>query len=679
MPELSPTANAAARRLRETVATRIERSPRGGPMLLAAVVGLGAGLSDVGFSALVDLADWLFFDIIRDELLGGSRGAVVLLPALGGLLVAPITIMLVPAARGHSIPEVMVALDQRAGRLPAIGAVAKVVAAALTIGSGGSVGRQGPIVFLGSTIGSLLGRMLRLSEQNVRLLVAAGAAGGIAGTFNAPIAGVFFALEVLLRRFSTRNFSVVVLSSVVATVVAIQVRGDAPVFSVPQYELESALEIPLYALLGVICGVVAVVFIRALYWTEERFMELPRIPLLLTPALGGLMVGALALWDDGIFGREGAVDVALAGELAFGTLVLLLVLKLPATSTSIGSGGSGGVFFPSLFMGAMAGGAFGRVAHELLPGVTATAGAYGAVGMAALFAGSARAPITSVLILIELTDDFDLMVPLLTAVATATAVSQLLSRGTIYSFKAEHLGVVIDEQEQEPLDIMMQLRVSDAMAPVMHAFGPDTSLADITLAFEGDPDPMALVVTEDGEIHGLLTGFDVSQALAEGREDATAAEICSTELRTIYPEQSLHDALGIFASRGVRVLPVVERGAERRPVGLLRRTDITQAYAEGVERRVARTQRRRLAPVRRSDDVRYLDLRVTRESGLGGRMLSDIHLTPDAVIVAVRHDGATLIPRGNTRLSEGDRVTVIATASAVEEVRDTFQRGRPDA
>ncbi len=408
-------------------------------------------------------------------------------------------------------------------------------------------------------------------------------------------------------------------------------------------------------------------------------MEVPRIPLLLTPALGGLMVGALALWDDGIFGREGAVDVALAGEMAFGTLVLLLVLKLPATSISIGSGGSGGVFFPSLFMGAMAGGAFGTVAHELLPGVTASAGAYGAVGMAALFAGSARAPITSVLILIELTDSFDLAVPLMTAVATATAVSQLLSRGTIYSTKAEHLGVVIDEQEQEPLDIMMQLRVSDAMAPVMEAFGPDTSIADITLAFEGDPDPMALVVTEDGEMYGLLTGFDVSQALAEGREDATAAEICSTELRTIYPEQSLHDALGIFASRGVRVLPVVERGAERRPVGLLRRTDITQAYAEGVERRVARTQRRRLAPVRRSDDVRYLTLRVTRESGLGGRMLSDIHLTPDAVIVAVRHDGATLIPRGNTRLSEGDRVTVIATASAVEEVRDTFQRGRPDA
>lgn len=195
-------------------------------MALAAVVGLGAGLSAVGFSALVDLADWFFFDIIRDELLGGSRGAVVLLPTLGGLLVAPLTIMLVPAGRGHSIPEVMVALDQRAGRLPAIGAVAKVVASALTIGSGGSVGRQGPIVFLGSSFGSLLGQMLHLSEQNVRLLVAAGAAGGIAGTFNAPIAGVFFALEVLLRRFSTRNFSVVVLSSVVATVVAIQIRGD---------------------------------------------------------------------------------------------------------------------------------------------------------------------------------------------------------------------------------------------------------------------------------------------------------------------------------------------------------------------------------------------------------------------------------------------------------------------
>ena len=660
---------------------QVERSPRAAPMVLAAVVGLGAGLSAVGFSELVELSDRFFFDVLHDELLSGLRSArLILIPALGGLLVGPITVLLVRSARGDAIPEVMAALDSRMGRLPPHGALAKVVAASLTIGSGGSVGRQGPIVFLGAAVGSVVGQALRLTEQNLALLVAAGAAGGIAGTFNAPIAGVFFALEVLLRRFTTRNFSVVVLSSVVATVVAIQLRGDEQAIPVQPHHLESAAEIPLYALLGVLCGAAAALFIRTLYASEERFTALRFPPLVLMPALGGLIVGALGLIDRGVLGIDAvALDDALTGQTALSALSLLLALKVVATSVTVGSGGSGGVFFPSLFMGAMAGSAFGTVVHELLSNLTATPGAYATVGMAALFAGSARAPLTSVLILVEMTNDFDLMLPLLTAVATATVAAQLLSEGSIYSIKAGQLGVVVEEDEREPVGILMRLRVADAMTPVMLTFPPEATVQEIAMAFEADPDPVALVLSEDGALDGLVTGFDVNEALAEGRETATAAEIGSTELRTIHADETLHDALGIFARRGVRMLPVVGRGEEeRRPQGLLRRSDITQAYAEGVERGVTQTRQQRLAPIRGSDDVRYLDLRVGRESGLGGKLLSELELTEDAVIVAVRRDGATLIPRGHTRLDAGDRVTVIAAAAAVSEVRAHFEgRGAP--
>ena len=652
----------------------MERSPRAGPMVLAAVVGLGAGLAAVGFSTLVELSDHFFFDILKDDWLGGLPNArLILIPAIGGLLVGPITYILAPGARGHSVPEVMVALDSRGGRLPATSAAGKIVAATLTIGSGGAVGRQGPVVFLGAAFGSLAGRILQLNEQTMRLLAAAGAAGGVAAIFNAPIAGVFFALEVLLRRFSTRNFSVVVLSSVVATVTAIALRGDELAIPVPSYDFSNALEAPLFAVLGVGCGILGVAFIRLFYWIEDRFTRVSGLPGWLLPAIGGAMVGALALLDSSILGiREDARDSALLGNEAIEAMLLLLLLKLAATSITAGSGGSGGVFFPTLFMGAMVGGVFGEVGNLLLPDIVEEPGAFASVGMAATFAGASRAPITSVLFLVEMTDDFGLMVPLLIAVAAATFVSQLLSRGTIYSIKAERLGVAIEE-DVEPTNVMAQLRVSDAMSPMMEAFGPDTTLDEITLAFEGDPDPIALVVRENGEIYGILTGADIGEALAHGDRHATAADICNTRMRTIHPDQTLHEALNIFTSQNLRALPVVEEDNPWQPAGLLRRADIMRAYAAAVDRRASRDRRQRLRPVRRSDNVRYLELRITHESGLDGTDLSDLHLTEDAVIVAVRHEGATLIPRGHTQLNEGDRVTIIATAESVAEVRATFE------
>ncbi len=672
---MTPTAQRSALRFREVLTRRIERSPRAGPMVLAAVVGLGAGLAAVGFSILVELSDRFFFDILKDEWLVGLPNArLILIPAIGGLLVGPITYLLAPGARGHSIPEVMAALDSRGGRLPATDAVAKIAAATITIGSGGAVGRQGPVVFIGAAFGSLAGRILLLNEQTMRLLAAAGAAGGVAGVFNAPIAGVFFALEVLLRRFSTRNFSTVVLASIVATVTAIALRGDELAIPVPTHQhLTSIEEAPLYAVLGVLCGLVGVAFIRVFYWTEDGVARLSGIPGWLLPAVGGAIVGALALYDGSILGiREIARDEALTGEGVVGVMLALLLLKMAATSISAGSGGSGGVFFPALFIGAMTGGVFEEAAVYLLPDVVDDSGTYATVGMAAVFAAASRAPITSTLILVEMTDDFGLMVPLLISITAATVVSQLLSRGTIYSIKAERLGVAIEE-DVEPSDVMAQLRVSDAMSPMMVAFGPDATLDEITLAFEGDPDPIALVVRENGEIYGILTGADIGEALAHGEQNATAADICTTYLRTIHPDQTLLEALNLFASQDIRALPVVEPDDPWRPAGLLRRGDITRAYAEAVDRRASRARRRRLRPVRRSDNVRYLELRVTHESGLDGKELSDIDLTEDAVIVAVRHEGATLIPRGHTRLAEGDRVTIIASAAAVAEVRATFE------
>lgn len=648
-------------------------------MLMALFVGFLTGLGAIAFAELVDLVDWFTFDLVLDSWLKDMPDwKIVLAPMIGGLLVGPLTQRFAPEARGPGVSQVLYDVETRQGRIAPRVSLTKSVASALTIGSGGSAGREGPIIQIGASIGSSVAQLLRLSDENTRLLLASGAAGGIAATFNAPIAGVFFALEVVLRSFTTRNFSVVVLASVVATVTAVSFRGDDPTILIPEVGFEHVAEIVFYAGLGVLAGVTSVAFIRFLYWTGDRFTALRYPPALLLPALGGLIVGLLALADDGILGTSSAqLAELLTEETAINTALLLLLLKLVATSITIGSGGSGGVFSPSLFLGAALGAAYGGVLHNLIPELTASPNAYATAGMAALVAGTARSPITAVLIIFELTRDYAIILPVMTASVLATFVSQILWQYNIFTQRLAREGVLIDE-EQLPVNVMQSLRVADAMRPAMLTVAPDALIDDIARSISSDHDAVALVVDDDGRLHGIITDTDVNSAIAEGATDLVASDICTTEPTTIYPDQSLHEALAVFAGRSMHALPVTLRDQPDVPTGVLRRADITNAYASWIDDRDAARRRGRLSTATRSDDVRYLELRVTPASLLHGRALSEVPLTEDAVIVAVRRGGATLIPRGNTRLVAGDRVTVIATQAAVDDVRAVFEgRARP--
>lgn len=659
--------------LRTRLAAQIDGSSRAAPLLLAALVGLATGLGAVGFTVLLDGVHALFFDLLWEDILGSARWSLLLIPALGGLLVGPLAFRIARETRGPGVAEILLAVETRAGRIHPRTAVTKSLATALTIGSGGSAGKEGPIAQIGASVGSAVGQALRLSPDTVTLLLAAGAAAGVAATFNAPIAGVFFALEVILRSFNTRNFSVVVLAAVFGTVTAVALRGGDPFVDVPASPLHHPAEVPLYALLGVVTGLVGVGFMRALYWTEARFARLP-LPTLLLPAIGGLLIGAIALWDARVLGLgDNALEAALLGETAAGALMLLVVLKLVATSITIGSGGSGGAFGPSLLMGAALGGAFGDLMQRIVPTVAVTPEAYATVGMGALFAGMARAPITSVLILFELTRDYDLILPLMTAVVAATVVSQRLVPWSIYTFKLERSGVHVEE-EQAPVSLMQTIRVADAMSPVTLCVAADTPADEIIRQSRSDPESVTLMLDGRGAVAGIITNTDLNRALADGRPDEQARNVATRSVMTVFPDETLDDALRIFAGRAITALPVIERDDDAMiPVGVLRRSDITQAYAQVVGMRETAERRRRLAPVA-GDDVRYLELEVGRGSRADGRLLPELGLTENAIIVAVRHRGAMHIPRGHTRLYHGDRVTVIASRGAVEEVRARFER-----
>ena len=451
-------------------------------MVLALVVGAGTGLGAVAFRWLITRATWVFSGHADYSAVGiGQHPAhpwlpwlgpffVVLAPVVGGLIYGPVVQRWAQEARGHGVPEVMLAISQRGGKIAGKVAVIKSLASAITIGSGGSVGREGPIVQIGSALGSKLAQMAHLSETKVRTLVACGAASGIAATFNAPIAGVFFALELLLRDFTAESFGMVVLAAVVASAIGRAILGDVPFLPLPTFEVHHAGAYLLFALLGVLAGVVGVVFTRTLYGIEDIADRLWRGPEWARPAVGGLLLGLLLLAVPQMYGVGYPVlEAGVQGKYVVGVMLGLMVAKVLATSLSIAIGGSGGVFAPNLFVGGMLGAAFGVAAHDVMPGIAAPAGAFALVGMGAVFAGAARAPITAVLIMFELTGEYTIILPLMLAIVLATGVSRALSRDSIYTLKLRRRGIEIDARAADPR--LTDKTVGDIMEPPPPALG----------------------------------------------------------------------------------------------------------------------------------------------------------------------------------------------------------------
>ncbi|MDA0264657.1 MAG: chloride channel protein [Chloroflexi bacterium] len=547
--------------------------------LLAIVVGIAAGLGAVGFRYLLEIVTDLFFVGGQDLLGSMGKWYVVLIPAAGGLLVGPLVYRFAREAQGHGVPEVMAAVVARGGRIRPRVAIVKTLASSICIASGGSVGREGPIVQIGSAIGSTIGQVLRLSPGDIRLLVACGAAGGISGTFNAPLAGVLFSMEIILHRYTGRSFGLVALSSVTSAAIAHAFFGDSAVFLIPSYELASSWEFPLYILLGVIAAFVAYLFVAVLYKSENLFEAL-KFPPYLKPVIGGLAVGLIGVFYPQVFGvGYGTVDFILAGHLALSLLLPLLLIKILATSLTLGSGGSGGVFAPSLFIGAVLGGAFGNIGNELLPGITGPEGAYALVGMAAVFAAAARAPATSIVILFEMTRDYDIILPLIAAVVVSTIVARILRRESIYTIKMQQQGVSVPDDEQ--WDALRDIQVGDAMTTEYPTIDYDASLADLNALFIETGHHGFPVLDEHQNLVGIVTVSDL-RSIKPG-SGQTVKDIATFDLVVAFPDQSLHDALAQFWGRDVGHIPVVDRDDRSKLLGVVRRHNIVQAYADSTQ------------------------------------------------------------------------------------------------
>ena len=549
--------------------------------VLGVIIGLLTGLGAVLFRWLIELFHSGFFDGGGYLLSFLGSYYVVIVPAVGGLLVGVLLhFSRTGEARGHGVPEVMEHVATKGGRIRQRVAAVKIFASAICIGSGGSAGREGPIVQIGSSLGSTIGQRLRLSDEWTKTLLACGAAGGISATFNAPIAGVFFAHEIILGRMLTRHFGFVVISSVVAAVMAHALLGDEQTFRVPAHALVNNAELLLYLLLGALAALTATLFIRTLYKMEDVF-ELLTLPEYIKPVLGGLVVGAMGLYSPYLFGvGYDGVEQVLLGNIGLLTLVALMLLKVLATSFTLGSGGSGGIFAPSLFMGAMLGGAFGEVAHGLWPDVVAPSGAYALVGMAAVFAAAARAPITAILILFEMTRNYAIILPLMLTVVVSTLLAYYLSRDSIYTLKLKRKGVHVTQEER--VSLLERVSVRDVMTTDFPSVPPDMPVKELMKLFAKSRHHGFPVVSEGNRLHGVVTIGDVESRIGRREKKLTAADIATTELITAFPEESLDSVLRRLGDSEVGRIPVVDSRDNTLMLGVLRRYDIIKAYLKAL-------------------------------------------------------------------------------------------------
>ena len=604
------------------------------------------------------------------------------LPTLGGLLVGPLIWFFAREAKGHGVPEVMAAVALRGGVIrPRVVAV-KALASAISIGSGGSVGREGPIVQIGSAIASTLGQALKVPASQLRVIVGCGAAAGIAATFNAPIAGALFAAEVIVGGFAVAQLSPIVISSVVATVVSRSVLGNHPAFPVPPYELVSPFELVPYMAVGLIAGFVALAFIRSLSTAEDLFERLS-IPEWLKAAVGGLMVGVIAIWLPNVYGvGYSTISMALTGSLPVALLGMLLVAKIIATSVTIGSGGSGGIFAPSLFLGAMTGGFIGTFVHQWFPEATASSGAYALVTMGAVFAAATHAPISAIIIIFELTQTINIIPPLMAACVTSTLVATFISRDSIYTEKLRRRG--IDLYEEQTHNVLKSLYVHDIIDRNPETLPASANLATILdQVLENDRTDF-FVLDENEQLLGSMQLRDLTRTLME-RESllhvVVAGDLMVPHLAALCEDDDLDVAMRTFSSGLFEELPIVAVENPRRLVGSVHKRDLIHAYNQEVMRRDLAGQVS--STVLLASRGQQVDLgggfvlqEIQPPPRFFGRTIRDIDIARafGAQVVLLRKRAAAdggpsiRVPTADDTIEEGDRLVVAGTRAAVESL-----------
>jgi len=650
--------------------------------IIAVIIGFTGGLGAVGIQFLIKFFQHIFWgkwDIALEHLYRVPIYVKILAPTTGGFFVGLIVYLFAKEAKGHGVPEVMESIALRNGYIRPRVVLAKLFASAICIGSGGSTGREGPVVQIGSSLGSSLGQFLRVNPERMKIFVACGAAAGIAAAFNAPVAGALFSVEVILGDFGVAQFSPIVIASVMATVVSRFFLGNFPAFEVPKYDLVSPIELIPYAILGLIAGLVALLFIKTLYSLEDYFEKL-KINGVLKTISGGFLVGVIGLFVPHIYGvGYNSMNLALLGQLSWLVMFGLIFFKMLATSISLGSGGSGGIFAPSLFLGTMTGGFFGALVHQLIPEYSATSGAYSLVGMGAVVAGATHAPITAILIIFELTDNYAIILPLMISSIIATILSTKLQKESIYTLKLVRRG--IDLFRGREINILRALRVSAVMRKEPVIVRPDLNFKELLELVVSRPNTQFFVVNHENKFVGAVALQDVRRVLLDQdylTDLLIALDLVNSDIPRVVPQDNLDSVMKLFGSYDIEEIPVVDRDNNSHIIGSVNRKDVIEIYnRELVKRNLSQEMSGSVKLLEKIQTVDFVDDYVMSEvpvpSSFIGRSIEDINIRVNFGIQvlmikrkSVENDVNQIVPSPKEVLQKDDLLVVLAKSKEID-------------
>lgn len=652
---------------------------------LAVAVGMATGAGVWLFRLGIDFFHNLFHIEALDPLLG--RFAIVATLSLAGLVVGWITERFIGEERHHNVAGIIEAVALAGGRMRYERFPFKALASAISLGAGAAVGPEDPSVQIGANIGSMFGQKLRLSEQRVQLLVAAGAASAIAAAFQAPIAGVFFALEVILGEFTSGAFGVVVLAAVLSSVLMSAFDTllplEEPALNLLNYSLGGLGEMPLYLLLGMLLGPVAALFIRSVYAQHDRWHRHVRLPRPLRTALAGALVGLVGAFLPGILGPGREVMNHVLSEPQSFTIALLLALgfgKLILTGTSIAGGFIGGVFAPTLFVGLMLGDVFGRLLERLNIPAVSDPQAYAIAGMAAVMAGVVRAPITAIMLVFEMTNDYRLILPIMLAAVACVFVAERFARRGIYGQGLARKGVYLSQGRD--VDVMQGITVGEAMVAPAPTINEDASLLMLRDTLRQHHTRALCVVDDRRLLAGVVTLADLQRVYERQLADAaaetlTVGDICTRDAMTANPDDVLWAAIRSMGARDIGRLPVVRPGT-RELVGLLSRGDIVQAYNTAIARKLQDQHRAEQIRLNALTGAHVFELRIAPGAAVAGQAIRDVRWPAESVIASVQRGGKLIVPHGETGLLPGDLITVVAAPECAAELERLFGQ-RPQA
>ena len=584
LPPLLSSSARKLRRLTHQFLSHFRISDNTFLIILAVIVGLLGGLGNYLFRKTIEVIHWAvveqgldFFDISLEHW-SMQRILVVFLPAIGGLLVIPLWVLFAKDLKG-GFASFLVKVNLKGAKLPLRPLFTKGLASAITLGTGGSAGQEGPIAVIGGTIGSQFGKVFKMSGDRIKVLVACGAAAGIAATFNAPLSGVFFATEiVLLSSFEVASFTSIVIASGMATVVSRALLGNVSEVVAPPYSMGHFWELGLYVLLGILVGILAAGFIH-LHYKIKDFIDAIKLPRLSKPIFGGLAVGLIGIGVPQVFGNGyDFVERVLFGGHTWYLLLLLVLAKMVATSITLGSGLPGGLFAPCLFVGAVAGGAYGQILQMIFPAAGLSPGSYALVGMGAFLAAATHAPMTAIFLLFELTDSYQVIVPIMLACVIGTSFARYLKKDSLETEELSRLGIDLEAGKER--NIMKNLSVGEVMSHRVETVPESMTLGHFAKFIEKTHHTNFPLVDELGELTGIISVQDFMGVVFEKElmDLIVVKELATKDVITVHAEEDLDTAMRKIGYRNIEQLPVVDRETHRKLYGIISRRDMVSAY-----------------------------------------------------------------------------------------------------